>query len=569
MKNMKHTHRFQLSVTDKYLLFPYHDKSSESEVSILDNNGNVITQFHTRLSDKPPLYYIKLDSTELLQSTITLTIVTDTPLNNVTDIIKQSNEYQTLPLDNFRPSYHLTAPLGWISAPNGLFYKKGIYHLYYQQNAFGNKKENISCGHATSDNMIYWKHKATPTLIPNLNENLPKSIIIDKEDKAGFGKNAILAYYISNQEPHTLCLAYSTNKGKTFTLYQNNLLLEHDETKEMNYPKVLWHENSQSWIMILSTTPTFTFYRSTNLKEWSLLSEFGHSISSNKGTWQSADLFQLPYGKTNKWILLINSKTNAPNGGSGTLYFVGEFDGETFNADHPSQPLWLDYGKDHYASMTWHNTPKDTITYIAWMSNQEYANSLPTTTFKNAMTIPRNLELGTNGQQIILKSYPVKELKKLREEVSHFQTQLLDKSLNIQYFLDDNQGAYEIILEFDLVDPKTHQVHFSLLNSENEKLQYTLDLKNNQLCVNRSESGNCSFSKRFSKKPIVAPIQVEKKYKFKLYVDKCSAELFLNKGKTVMTNLIFPTEPYNSIQLTVEQGQIDITKFRVHSLHNS
>ncbi|KUF44922.1 hypothetical protein AV926_08215 [Myroides marinus] len=569
MKNMKHTHRFQVSVTDKYLLFPYHDKSDESQISILDNKGNVIRQFHTRITDKPPLYYIKFDSAELLHTTVVLSIVTDLPLNSVTDIIKQSSDPDPTTLDDFRPVYHFTAPTGWLSSPNGLFYKKGNYHLYYQHNAYGNKYENIISTHAVSDNMIDWHTKNTPTYIGNINETHNKSIVIDKENIAGFGKNAILAFYTSCMSPYSIHLAYSSNKGKTFTSYTNNPILAYNTDQEINDPKVFWHDASKSWIMVISTSPTISIYNSSNLKDWNKLSDFGVGISSNKGTWHSPDLFELPYGKTTKWVLLLNTKTGAPNGGSGTQYFIGEFDGKTFTADNISTALWLDYGKDHTSSMIWHNTPKDKVTYIAWMSNWEYTKNLPSKAFKNAMTIPRNLELGTNGEQIVLKSYPVKELKKIREEVSEFQTQLLDKSLNIQYFLDDNQGAYEIILEFDIVDTKTQRVKFSLLNTEGERLQYTLDLTKGLLLVDRSESGDCSFSKRFSKKLITAPLQVEKKYKFKLYVDKCSAELFLNKGKTVMTNLIFPSEPYNSLQLSVEEGRIDITKFRVHSLHNS
>lgn len=569
MKNMKHTHRFQVSVTDKYLLFPYHDKSDESQVSILDNNGNVIRQFHTRITDKPPLYYIKLDSTELINTTVVLSIVTDIPLNNIDEIIKQSNEHDISTQDVFKPVYHFTAPSGWISNPNGLFYKKGNYHLYYQHNAYGNKKENIVCGHAISENMVHWQTKNISSKTQSLDETNSKSIIIDKENIVGFGKNAILAFYTSTKTPHNIHLAYSTNKGKTFIPYQNNPILHTEPTQECKSPKVFWHDDSKSWIMIVSTSPVITFYSSTDLIQWTKQSEFGIGISSNKGTWISPDLFELAYGKTTKWVLILNTKTGAPNGGSGTQYFIGEFDGHKFFADQVLHPLWLDYGKDHYASTTWHNTPKDKITYIAWMSNWEYANNLPTQTFKNTMTIPRTLELGTNGEHIILKSYPIREVKKIREEVSEFPTQLLDKTLNIQYFLDDNQGSYEIILEFDIVDSNTNQVCLTLHNSEHEKLHYILDLTNKKLLVDRSESGNCSFSKRFSKNQIAAPLQIEKKYKFKLYVDKCSTELFLNKGKTVMSNLIFPSEPYNNLQLSVEQGRIDITKFRVHSLHKS
>lgn len=567
MKKTKDIQRFQLDVTERYLLFPINDKKDENTIVIYDIQGNVFLSFNARLTDKAPVYYIKIDISALLQTTIDIEINTDKPLEPFTDLLKQVESYEHPDAELHRPIYHYSSLEGWINDPVGLFFNKGVYHLYYQHNPYGTKWGNMSWGHATSDNMIDWATQPIALKPHDLGDIYSGSIVIDNQNCAGFGENAVIALYTAAADTQTQCLAYSTDDGHTFTNYAHNPILINEDKTDFRDPKVFWHEETNKWIMALATSPSITFYSSTNLKEWTLLSEFGVGIGSHKGVWECPDLFRLPYGKTHRWILLVSVNAGGPNKGSATQYFIGDFDGVTFTPETLPYPLWLDYGKDCYAGVTWHNNPKDKPVYIAWMSNWQYANILPTKTFKNVMTLPRTLDIGTNGEHMTLKSYPIRELKKKREHQEEFPTQLVDKSVHIEYMLDDNQGVYEIILEFDIVDIKTSKVHFSLCNTVGESLKYTLNLNKGKLVLDRSTTGNNSFSKKFSKHKIIAPLQVEKKYKLKLYVDKCSAELFINKGKTAMTNLIFPTEPYNTLDLTVEDGRIDISKFRIYSFH--
>lgn len=566
---MKHTHRFQLLVTEKYLLLPILDKADESVISILDSQGNTFRKFNARITEKPPLYYIKLDISTLLHTTIDIQIDTDNLSNSPASLLKQVATYDRPYTEIYRPTYHYSAPEGWINDPNGLYYNEGVYHMYYQHNPYGNRWGNMSWGHATSENMVDWTTQPLAIEPNHLGDIYSGSIVIDKQNVAGFGEGTVIALYTAAGLQQTQCLAYSTDNGNTFTNYTHNPILENLSSTDFRDPKVFWHEETGKWIMVLATSPTITFYSSTNLKDWTLISEFGTGIGSHKGVWECPDLFKLPYGKTYRWVLLVSINAGGPNKGSATQYFIGDFDGIAFTPEPLPYPLWLDYGKDCYAGVTWHNGPKDKPIYIAWMSNWQYANKLPTKNFKNVMTLVRVLDIGTNGEHMILKSYPIKDVKKKREKKVEFQTQLLDKSLYIQYLLDDNQGAYEIILEFDIVDHKTSKILLNLSNTLGEQLTYILNLNKGKLTLDRSTSGDTSFSKKFSKHKVIAPLQVEKKYKLKLYIDKCSSELFINKGKTTMSNLIFPTEPYNTLDLTVEDGRIDISKFRIHSLLTS
>ncbi|MCC9042216.1 glycoside hydrolase family 32 protein [Myroides sp. M-43] len=562
---MKHTVSFQVAIIDNYLLFPIHDKSEESTITILDEEGNLFKTFHIRIAERPPLYYLKIDVSAFINTSLELEFNSRKLLDITPSHIKQTGDYQHQDIELHRPTYHYNSSEGWIDNPVGLFYNTGIYHLYYQHNPYGTKWGNLSWGHATSNNMVDWTTQSLALRPNNLGEIYSGSTIIDKQNCAGFGENAIIAFYTASADTQTQCIAFSTDNGHTFSNYEHNPILTNTTNTDFKDPKVFWHEETNKWIMALATFQSVLFYSSTNLKEWLLLSEFGMGIGSHKGLWECPDLFKLPYGKTYKWVLFVSVTAGGHNKGSAVQYFIGNFDGVTFTPETLPYPLWLDYGKDCYAGTTWHNSPKDKPVYIAWMSNWQYANILPTKIFKNAMTLPRTLDIGNNGEHMIVKSYPIRELKSRREKKQEFQTQLIDKSLHIQYLLDDNQGAYEIILEFDIVESKTSEIHLTLSNTINEKITYTLNLDKGKLTLDRTDSGEISFSKKFTKHKITAPLQREKKYKIKLYVDKCSSELFINKGKTAMTNLIFPNEPYNTLDLEIEQGRIDITKFRIYS----
>ncbi|WP_267740444.1 glycoside hydrolase family 32 protein [Myroides injenensis] len=565
---MKDIIKLNIRIKENYILVPIDNNEPLSSISIIDEQDQSILQFTASLTQNTESYWLPIDMSNYKNQDIKILIDT----NSVNSDFKNKISFaESLPLtskEDYRPEYHFSSPLGWINDPNGLYYKDGVYHLYFQHNPFGTKWGNMSWGHASSKDLIEWDNHPVALLPDEMGEIFSGSIIIDKENDSLLGPDQPLAFYTAAAEGQSQCLAYSSDNGLTFTKYNENPILTNEEKKDFRDPKVFWHNGTKKWIMALATGQSITFYSSSDLKGWERLSEFGKGIGSHKGVWECPDLFELKSGKKKKWVLLVSINPGGPNGGNATQYFLGDFDGHTFTADPLPYPLWLDYGRDNYAGVTWHKCPKNKKTYIGWMSNWDYANDLPTLYFKNAMTLPRTIDIVSSNKQLILKTYPIKEVKKLRIEKKDYSTRLLSKMFIIKSFLEDNLGAYEVILDFDIVESTTSSVAITLFNDNDEKLYFNLDLKKHLCITNRSESGKLKFNKKFDQGDIIAPLEKTNRYKIKLYIDKCSSELFLNKGKIASTNLIFPTEPYNNIRIDVTDGVIDITKFRIYKLAN-
>lgn len=563
---MKKTIEIPVIITDNFLFIPIDETKTENRIEIIDSYNNTLYSFKAKLSIKKAQYYTPLDVSNHLGRELILKIYNTTLDQSISEclILKPFNIYNYC--EKHRPLYHFSSPFGWINDPNGLYYKNGFYHLYYQYNPYGIKWGNISWGHATSQDLIHWINYPPAILRNHLGDAFSGSIIIDKNNDAGFGKKTVCAFYTSSSDKQVQSLAYSTDNGKTFKNYMNNPILTDEENKDFRDPKLFWHKQTSKWIMALATGQTITFYSSTNLKAWSKLSIFGNGIGCHKGVWECPDLFEISNGTVTKWVLFVSINPGGPNGGNATQYFIGEFDGNTFTPDDIEYPLWLDYGRDNYAGVTWHNNPNKKPRYIGWMSNWDYANEIPTKNFTNAMTLPRTIELAKNGNSYCLRTQPIKDLKHLRAEKYHIESKLLQKSILVPYFFDDNLGAYEILLDFVIIDQSTSNVHLTLSNSVDENLLFSFDIKNEKLTIDRSKSGQVNFSKNFAKDKIVAPFPSQIKHQLKLFIDKASSELFINKGKIAVTNLIFPTEPYSSINLEVENGSIDITKFTIYKL---
>ncbi len=563
---MKQTIEIPIEIIDNFLLIPIDENTTENRIEIINSNKKTLISFKAKLSFKNRQYYIAVNVKKYIGQEIIFTIYNTTLDQNFDDYILQRPYHIYNYNEKYRPRYHFTAPFGWINDPNGLYYKNGSYHLYYQYNPYGIKWGNMSWGHATSQDLIHWTNHP-PAILPNdLGDVFSGSIIIDKKNDACFGKKTICAFYTSAGDKQVQSLAFSTDNGMTFKNYANNPILIDENEKDFRDPKLFWHEPTDKWIMSLATGQTITFYGSENLIDWNKLSVFGKGIGCHKGVWECPDLFKISNDKVTKWVLFVSINPGGPNGGNATQYFIGEFDGNKFTPDNIDYPLWLDYGRDNYAGVTWHNNPNKKPTYIGWMSNWDYANEIPTNYFTNAMTLPRTIELAKNGNSYCLKTQPIKELKYLRTEKSHIESKLLQKSILVPYFFDDNLGAYEILLDFVIIDQSTSNVNLTLSNSVDENLLFSFDIKNEKLTIDRSKSGLINFSKNFAKDKIIAPFPSQIKHQLKLFIDKASSELFINKGRIAVTNLIFPTEPYSSINLEVENGSIDITKFTIYKL---
>ena len=299
--------------------------------------------------------------------------------------------------------------------------------------------------------------------------------------------------------------------------------------------------------MILAAGQEMRIYSSADLKAWTYESSFGREYGAHGGVWECPDLFELPVEGTGekKWVLLCNINPGGPFGGSATQYFTGSFDGHRFTCDtDPGVTKWMDYGKDHYAAVTFDNAPDNRRVAIAWMSNWQYANQISTTEFKSANSIARDLYLFRDGGNCYLGSRPSAEIETARGKAAVSETFTLGTK-TVDRLFDVPRGAYEINMSLEPADGS--DVSLTLANGRGEKVDIVYDGSAGTLTFDRRFSGDKSFSEQF---PAVTTAPVYGRLtSLRIFVDKCSVEVFANDGRAVMTNLVFPSEPYNSLSM--------------------
>lgn len=553
------------SIESSYLLIPISDNSPETQVNIKVSSKHINETYNIRIAQNKIDYWIPLKVNDYKGKKISLTFTNFKGTKSNIDKIKESDKYEFNYYENYRPNFHFSPEYGWMNDPNGLVYLDGEYHLFYQYNPYGNVWGNMHWGHAVSTDLTSWTYLPTALKPDTLGDIFSGSAVVDVNNTAGFGANAIVAIYTSNGKTQQQSIAYSTDRGRTFTKYNGNPVISNPGIVDFRDPKVSWNTVANQWVMALATKQTVTFYGSKNLKDWTKLSEFGAGIGSHAGVWECPDLFPLEYNGQTKWVLLVSINPGGPNGGSATQYFIGNFDGKTFKADQLPYPLWTDYGRDNYAGVTWSDIPKTDgrKIFLGWMSNWDYANNVPTKSFRSSYTVPRQMSIKNNGQHLILASLPVNEVNLLRDKSYSFEDIYVTSKSAINQLIPNNDGSYEI--NFNIENNNSNSFGFSLTNNKNESLDYHFDLSTGILNLNRSNSGLINFNDKFSL-GMGAPLVPGKKYNVRLLIDKASAELFVNDGDITMTSLLFPTVVMNKLIFHTENGSINIRNIKVYDI---
>ncbi len=463
---------------------------------------------------------------------------------------KHKENEQTVAIEtSYRPQYHFSPPSNWMNDPNGMVYYEGEYHLFYQYFPDGLVWGPMHWGHAVSPDMINWEHLPIALYPDDLGYIFSGSAVVDYENTSGLGtleKPAMVAIYTyhdmsaerqGREDYQTQGIAYSIDRGRNWSKYSGNPVIPNPGIRDFRDPKVSWNEDSQKWIMILAVKDHVEIYASDDLKSWEKKSEFGKELGAHGGVWECPDLFSIEddNGQT-RWIMLVSINPGGPNGGSATQYFLGDFDGVEFKPQD-SITRWLDYGTDNYAGVTWFGVPETDgrILTIGWMNNWNYANKIPESGSRGSMTVPRELQLVGND----LYSVPVKELETLREGKEQ-----LDETANI---VSLSGARLEFNLEID--DSKQFEL-FNLIftNQLNERL--IVEFSERQVIVNRADAGKNDFSDQFIP-IIVTPLESTVK-KVQIYMDRTSLEIFINGGERSMTQLIFPTVPFDELTIKDE-----------------
>lgn len=460
--------------------------------------------------------------------------------------------------EKFRPQFHFSPPEKWMNDPNGLVWHKGVYHLFYQYYPDDIVWGPMHWGHATSKDLLHWENKPIALYPDALGYIFSGSAVVDKTNSSGLGTEddpplvAIFTYHdpkkenSGNNDHQTQGIAYSLDNGETWTKYKGNPVIDNHEFLDFRDPKVFWEEENERWLMLLVAGDHLRIYSSPNLIDWTYQSEFGKDQGAHGGVWECPDLFRLKVEGTDeeKWVLLISINPGGPNGGSATQYFVGDFDGTTFTSDQEEEK-WIDWGADNYAGVTYNNAPEGKRIFIGWMSNWNYARNTPTETWRSAMTLPRDLSLHRINGVYELKNYPLNKFNSITNSAEIEKVSGVEK---VVYKTDDLNTA-DITFTTSLTDSE-----WRFSNTKGEELVIRIDAGKKILSLDRSRSGETAFHESFADQVHDAPIAnlPDGEFEVRIILDDSSVELFLNNGQYVMTEQLFPNDPYTEFSLNGE-----------------
>ena len=563
----------------RYLLLPVQESTDDARINILVD-GNVAGTIYVRLAKSKTDYTVPFDLTPYKGHEVMLDVVIPQSRGSVREAkddacwrgIVGADTFDTDNREKYRPAFHHTPLYGWMNDPNGMFYKDGRWHLYYQYNPYGSKWQNMTWGHSVSSDLVNWEHLPEAIRPNGLGAVFSGSCAVDHDNTAGFGNDAVIALYTSAGTSQMQSLASSTDGGLTFNIYPSNPVLTLES--EARDPKVFWNDSTKEWNMILAHAldHEMLILTSPDMKSWTLQSSFGKGLGAQGGVWECPDLFELPVAGTDekKWVLLCNINPDGPFGGSGTQYFVGDFDGKTFKVDAAPDgnvpTKWLDYGKDHYATVTWSAAPDGRRVAIGWMSNWQYAADVPTMQFRSANTLPRDMGLfrAPDGE-VYASSAPSPELEALRGPLAvKVKKATVGRKSRSFALPSENGGICEIMLDVDA--SKASMVNLVLSNNQGEKVMMQYDPSAATLSFDRTESGITDFSEGFPTVTVAPTHETSGRIALRIFVDRSSMEVFGNNGEFVMTNLVFPRTPYTSLSVSSDGGNAKIENLRIYSL---
>lgn len=481
-----------------------------------------------------------------------------------------SQEKQTADDEQFRPLIHFSPAAHWINDPNGMVYYNGVYHLFFQYHPYSSVWGPMHWGHATSKDLVHWKEQPIAIYPDSIGTIFSGSAVVDKNNTSGFGKNnqpPLVAIFTQHNEQgekngrndfQNQSLAYSNDGGNTWIKYKGNPVLRSPGIRDFRDPKVMWHEATKKWIMALAVVDKIYFYSSPDLKSWTKESDFGQGVGAHGGVWECPDLFPLSYkGKIN-WVLVVNIGSGGPNGGSATQYFIGDFDGKKFSTSS-TKIKWMDYGPDEYAGVTWSNTGNRRL-FIGWMSNWMYANVVPTTTWRNAMTVARELTLAETDHELYVASKPVAELNKTATAVTTWNNVLLKEKRSLLGTKQNVQLSFRINMETVADD-----FIIRLSNKEGEEVLIGYNKEQQQYFFDRTKAGISNFHQSFAAKHTAPRLTNNSKQAVSIIVDASSIELFADNGLTVITSLCFPVYAYSNIEL-IPVKELQVKKMEVQRL---
>lgn len=504
---------------------------------------------------------------------------------------------ETFDVQLYKPKLHFSPGQNWINDPNGLVYFEGEYHLFYQYHPHSTVLSTMHWGHAVSTDLIQWEELDVALSPDEQGIIFSGSVVVDWNNTSGLfpDEPGLVAIYTSHLEPidrnsqqtdrytqqtesmghenpggeissaaapdtvsappylDGQCIAFSHDRGRTWTKYEGNPVLTSSTDRDVRDPKVFWYRPKGYWVMVVATGQNVSFYTSRNLLDWKLESRFGEGFGSHEGVWECPDLFRLPIEGTEswKWVLLVSTGDQPELGnGSRTQYFVGSFDGRQFMPEY-NRIQWLDYGRDNYAGVSFSDIPEQDgrRIYMGWMNNWRYARELPAGDWNGAMTLPRTLCLRPLKNQLLICQRPVAELDRYFTE-KH----------KLSGITVSNKQPYELITAAAIADIRLRAQHDGLdeltVTIHHTAEQYTTigyHATSELLSVRREHSGRSDFDPLFARGQQVH-IPYSSHLNLRIVLDSCSVEVFAGDGMYAITSLIFPDQACQRIVIQSRGG---------------
>ncbi len=475
--------------------------------------------------------------------------------------------------ERYRPQYHFSPPWNFMNDPNGLVWFRGTYHLYYQYNPFGVQAGNQSWGHAVSSDLVYWEN--LPVAIPETASGFifSGSAVVDWANTSGFfadsADGGIVATYTLDTDVQGQSasqrqnIAYSLDAGLTYADYAGNPVVDRGET-QFRDPQVFWHAPTGQWVMAVALSRQWQvlFYASPDLKDWTQVGSFGPAGLLG-GQYEVPNLVQVPVEGTGerKWVLLVSINPGAPQGGSATQYFVGEFDGSRFVPDDDGT-RFMEFAKDAYAMQTYNNLPADDVVAIAWLSNWQYANDAPTSPWRGQMSVPRVLTLRTTAADsgYVLAQNPAPAIEALRDQVLYRGCVAVDEATPFSLPLG---GCQSFEVEVTAASSGGGVAMISLANGA-ESLVVAYDWDAQMVYVDRGGAQGFShpdFSGTFATDYAAGDNGV----KLRALFDVSTLELFVDDGSRVATSLVFFQDPPDSLVFSAQGSAVQMNDLQVYT----
>jgi len=463
--------------------------------------------------------------------------------------------------DTPRPLYHFTSPDDWINDPNGLVYHDGEYHLFYQY------RTQRHWGHAVSRDLVRWEHLPVAIAPDTHGDIWSGSVVVDADNTSGYfpdGRDGMVAMFTHHKGSlQDQNINYSTDRGRSWTWPMGvNPVVPNPGRADFRDPKVLWHAPSGRWSMLVSGGDRLMFYTSPDLTHWTPAGTFKGGQPMPGAIWECPDLFRVPIEGRNgesRWVLLASyfgPPTFAKNAvpiSPGTVYFIGEFDGNNFVCDHITDgPLRTAWGPDDYAAITWNDAPHGRSIALGWMNNWLYADRLPTMPWKGQMTLPREQVLRQTAQGLRLINKPVPEINAM----------ILKTAATTEIWLAEvpmplrDDAGYEVrLLTVGLGDTgvriKLGSTCEVFVGVSDDRTEFTIDRRGPHADPIARFDRITTAPRRCPTAPVSMLI----------LIDRCSVELFGDDGETYMAAHLLPADLGEKATAAAINGSFSATLF--------